>query len=105
MSDLSKFTWPEASASSNPKNLSNWKDGLEMTSGLRTEAGTETDNAAIAKHNFFTERGFCMRIGIVPRAVGETLLYVVAAPVSLSRLKAILTKKGLTENHALIPTV
>ena len=105
MSDLSKFTWPETSAASDPRNLSNWKDGLEMTSGLRTETGTETDNAAIAKHKFFAERGFCLRIGIVPREVGVTLLYVVAAPVSLSRLKAILAKKGLTENHALIPTV
>jgi hypothetical protein len=42
MSDLSEFTWPEVRASSEPRNLSNWRDGLEMTKGLRTEAGTET---------------------------------------------------------------
>ena len=78
MSDLSKFTWPEVSASSEPRNLCNWRDGLERTKGLRTEAGTGTDAAAIAKHKFFTEKGFCMRIGIVPRAAGGALLYVVA---------------------------
>ena len=105
MSDLSKFTWPETSAATEPRNLSNWKDGLEMTKGLRTEAGTETDAAVIAKHKFFTERGFCMRIGIVPRAAGEALLYVVAAPVSLSRMSDILSKKGLSVNHPHIPTV
>ena len=38
MSDRSKFTWPETSAGSDPRNLSNWRDGLEITSGLRTEA-------------------------------------------------------------------
>jgi hypothetical protein len=105
MSDLSKFTWPEASFATEHRTLSNWKDGLEMTKGLRTEAGTETDALVIAKHKFFTERGFCMRIGIVPRAAGEALLYAVAAPVSLSRMSDILTKKGLTENHPHIPTV
>ena len=105
LADLSKFTWPETSAGSDPRNLSNWRDGLEMTSGLRTEDGTETDSAAIAKHKFFTDRGFSLRIGIVPREVGLTLLYVVAAPVSLSHLQAILAKKGLSETHALIPTV
>ena len=61
MSDLSKFTWPEVSASSEPRNLCNWRDGLERTKGLRTKAGTGTDATAIAKHKFFTEKGFCMR--------------------------------------------
>ena len=61
MSDLSKFTCPEVSTSSKPRNLSKWRDGLEMTKGLRTEAGTGTDAAAIAKHKFFTEKCFCMR--------------------------------------------
>jgi hypothetical protein len=46
-----------------------------------------------------------MRIGIVPRAAGEALLYVVAAPVSLSQLSDILAKKGLIGNHPHIPTV
>jgi hypothetical protein len=85
MSDLSKFTWPEASSSSEPRNLSKWRDGLDMMTELRTEAGIETDVAAIVKSKFFTERGFCIRIGIVPRAAGEAILYAVAAPMSLSQ--------------------
>ena len=61
MSDLSRFTWPEVSAPSKPRNLSNWRDVLEMTKGLRTKAGTGTDATAIDKHRFFTEKGFCRR--------------------------------------------
>jgi hypothetical protein len=105
MSDLSKFTWPETSSPTEPRNLRRWRDGMDMMAGLRTEAGTETDITAIAKTKFFTDRGFCIRIGIVPRTVGEALLYVVAAPVSLNQLTDILVKKGLTETHPHIPTV
>ena len=54
-----------------------------MIEGLRTETGTETDIAAIAKTKFFVDRGFSVRIGTMPRAVGEALIYMVAAPVSL----------------------
>jgi hypothetical protein len=79
MSDLSKFTWPEASSTSEPRTLSKWRDGLDMATGLGTEAGIETDVAAISKSGFFTKRGFWIRIGIVPRAAGEALLYMVAA--------------------------
>ena len=58
MNDLSMFIWPETTASSEPRNLSLWRDGLELVQGIRTEDGTETDPAAIAKMDFFTERGF-----------------------------------------------
>ena len=104
MKDLSKFTWPDTCSTTEPRNLSQWRDGIEMMEGLRTETGTETDTAAIAKTKFFVERGFSVRIGIVPRAVGEALIYVVAAPVSLSKLMDILDKKGISETNPLIPT-
>ena len=45
MKDLSKFTWPETCASTEPRNLSMWRDGLELVQGIRTEDGTETDEA------------------------------------------------------------
>ena len=31
LKDLSKFTWPEKGATSDPRNLSHWRDGLEIT--------------------------------------------------------------------------
>ena len=58
-----------------------------------------------AKTKFFVERGFSVRIGIVPRAMVEALIYVVVAPVSLSKLMDILDKKGISETNPLIPTV
>ena len=105
MMDLSKFTWPETCSTTEPRNLSQWRDGIEVIEGLRTESGTETDKAAIAKMKFFVDRGFSVRIGIVPRGVGDDLIYVVVAPMSLSKLMDILDKKGISETNPLLPMV
>ena len=105
MKDLSKFIWPETAATSEPRSLSMWRDGIELVQGIRTEDGTKTDPAAIAKMDFFTERGFSVRVGVVPRAVGTALVFVVAAARSLEKLKVILEKNTVSERNPLIPTV
>ena len=64
MMDLSKFTWPETCSTTEPRNLRQWRDGIDVIEGLRTETGTETDKAAIGKMKFFVDRGFSVRIGI-----------------------------------------
>ena len=55
---LSKFIWPETCATTEPRKLSMWREELELVQGVRTEDGTINDKAAIAKMDFFTERGF-----------------------------------------------
>ena len=87
------------------RNLSIWRDGLELVQGIRTEDGTETDKAKISKMDFFTERGFSVRIVVVPKAVGTALIFVVAARMSLDKLKVILEKTNVSERNPLIPTV
>ena len=42
---------------------------------------------------------------MVPRAVGTALVFVVAAPMSLAKLKVILEKNQVSERNPLIPTV
>jgi hypothetical protein len=45
MSDLSRFTGPEVSAPSKPRNLSNWRDGLRDDKGA--ENGTMVKKLSI----------------------------------------------------------
>jgi hypothetical protein len=105
MMDLSKFTWPETCSTTEPRNLSQWREGIDVIEGLKTETGTETEKAAIVKMKFFVDRGLSVRIGIMPRGVGEALIYVVPAPVSLNKLTDILDKKEISGTNPLIPTV
>ena len=85
--------------------MSMWRDGLELVQGVRTEDGTETDKAIISKMAIYTERGFSVRIVVVPRAVETALIFVVAAPMCLDKLKTILDKTNLSGRNPLIPTV
>ena len=51
--------------------------------------GQRLTKAKISKMYFFTERGFSDRIVVVPKAVGTALIFVVAARMSLDKLKVI----------------
>ena len=101
MKDLSKFTC----ASTEPRNLSMWRDGLELVQKVRTEDGTETDKAKISKMDFFEERGFSIGLVVVPRDVGTALIFKVdAAMIPPVGVKASQTGSQKTAAALYIPS-
>ena len=104
LTDLTKFTFPGMTDPRNGSNRSDWIDGVTLANKMITETETITDKNTIINMDYFDNGGFSLRAVVVPIAMGETLIWVGAAPGTPSWIKEETEKRGLNEFAPNIPT-
>jgi hypothetical protein len=101
---LTKFTFPGVTDPRNGSNRSDWIEGVTLANKMITEDETITDKNTLTNMDYFTNGGFSLRAVVVPIAMGETLIWVGAAPGTPSWIKEETEKRGLNEYAPNIPT-
>ena len=104
LTDLTKFTFPGMTDPRNGSNRSDWIDGATLATKMITEEETITDKNTIINMDYFDKGGFSLRAVVVPIAMGETLIWVGAAPGTPEWIKEQTEKRGLNEYAPNIPT-
>ena len=102
LTDMSKFIFPGATR--NGANRSEWIEGGLLATKMITEDAIITDKHTLANIDYFTEGGFSLRAVVVPIGMGQTLIWVGAAPGTPSWIKGEAESRGLTGYASNIPT-
>jgi hypothetical protein len=104
LTDMTKFTFPGVTDPRNGSNRSDWIESVTLANKMITENETVTDKHTLTNMDYFTDGRFSLRAVVVPIGMGETLIWVGAAPGTPAMIKEEAEKRGLTEYAPNIPT-
>ena len=104
LTDMTKFNFPGVTDPRNGANRSEWIEGGTLATKMITEDDTITDKHTLANIDYFMEGGFSLRAVVVPIGMGQTLIWVGAAPGTPGNIKEEAERRGLTGYAPNIPT-
>ena len=105
LSDLSMFNFPGDQDPRNGVNRSEWMPASQLASKIIVDKKEVTDKKAMEEDEYLAGGGFCVRLTILPIALGKVAIWMGAAPGDQKHIKEEAEKRGLTEYSALIPTL
>jgi hypothetical protein len=104
LTDMSNFIFPGATDPKIGANRSEWIEGGLLATKMVTEDDIITDKHTLANIDYFTNGGFSLRAVMVPIGMGQTMIWVGAAPGTPSWIKGEAESRGLTGYESNIPT-
>lgn len=105
LSDLSMFNFPGDQDPRNGVNRSEWMPASQLASKIIIDKKEVTDKKAMEEDEYLAGGGFCVRLTILPIALGKVAIWMGAAPGDQKHIQEEADKRGLTEYSALIPTL